>query len=144
MGPQSRQARQRFARLVRMPSICVSRVGLLLLLLLAPYSSGLFLLAQSDQPDCGMQCCKRSKVCCCRKANRQSGARGPGWAASSSCPSGCGQVTAIFSNAAASLQADRVEVEPAVFESRLGLERECTAHTAGHHFAQFERPPPLS
>jgi len=138
------QAWQRFTWIDHVPSPRTSRVTLLLLLLLVPYSSGLVLLAQPEQTDCGMQCCKRSKVCCCRKAGHQDKGSSPGWAAASSCPSGCGLATATFPRTLANRSEHRVGVHPVVSDSPLGSERDWTPHTTEQDFALFERPPPLS
>jgi hypothetical protein len=144
MGQKLRRAWKRFTWIDRVQNSRASSVALLLLLLLAPYSSGLLLLAQGEQADCGMQCCKRSKVCCCRKAGHQDKGSGPGWAAASSCPSGCGLATAVFPRTLANRSEHRVGVYPVVSDSPLGRERDWTPRTSEHDFALFERPPPLS
>lgn len=144
MAHTFRQAWKRFAWLDHVPTPRAHGVGLLLLLLLAPYSSGLLLLAQPEAPDCGMQCCKRSKVCCCRKAGLKDKGSNPGWAAASSCPSGCGLMTAVFPRTLASRSEHRLEIHPVLRETLLDRERDWTPRTSEQDFALFERPPPLS
>jgi hypothetical protein len=117
-----------------------SVLGLLLLLL--PYGSGFLLLAASQGPSCGMQCCKRSKVCCCGKSDKHARHDGPSWVGSSKCPGGCGQLPAVPGTAAASLAAARIEVSPVLPLSHVRISPSSPRDSSGAAFALFERPPP--
>ena len=115
---------------------------LVLLFLLIPYGSGLLLLAESQGPGCGMQCCKRSKVCCCGKSGKHAHQDGPGWIASSKCPGGCGQLPAAPGTASASLAAARIEVSPVLPLLHVRMSAVSPRDSSGTAFALFERPPP--
>lgn len=54
-------------------------------LLLAPYSWAFLPALVQGETTCGMSCCRRSGVCCCRKAAPD---HGFGWRAAG-CPPGC-------------------------------------------------------
>ncbi len=116
--------------------------GLLLLILLIPYGSGLLLLTRCATSSCGMPCCTRSKVCCCRRSDRKLHRAGPSWIASSSCPGGCGQVATMPATAAAGLAVARTAVRPMVPVSRLRIQAVSLRGSAETGFALFERPPP--
>jgi len=116
--------------------------GLLLLLLLISYGAGLLPLAGSARSSCGMQCCKRPKVCHCRRVDKIPHPGGPGWTVSSKCPGGCGQVATVSATAAASLVVARVAVRPIVPVSRLRIQALPPRGSSGVGFALFERPPP--
>lgn len=84
---------------------------LLLLALIAPYTTGL--LAGLSGTDCSMSCCQRAKKCCCHKSGQSSADHGPHWKAARSCPSTCKTslgVTASF--APAVLSNDRTAQPP--------------------------------
>lgn len=116
--------------------------GLLLLFLLIPYGAGLLLLAGNERSSCGMPCCNRSKVRCCRKSNKNAHRDGPGWIASSKCPGGCGQLPAVSESAAASLVTARVEVRPIVPVSHVRIQAASPRGSSEIGFALAERPPP--
>jgi hypothetical protein len=116
--------------------------GLVLLLLLIPYGFGFLLLAASPGPSCGMQCCKRSKACCCGKSDRHARHDGPSWVGSSNCPGGCGQLPAVPGTAAASLAAARIEVSPVLSLSNLRVSPVSPRDPSDTAFALFQRPPP--
>lgn len=82
------------------PSRRVLSSLLLLLALIAPYTTGL--VAGLSGTDCSMSCCKRAKKCCCHKSGQGSADHGPHWKAAGSCPSNCKTsfgVTASFAPA---------------------------------------------
>ena len=116
--------------------------GLLVLLLLIPYVSGLLLLARSEMSSCGMQCCKRPKACCCRRSDKTAYRDGPGWIASSQCPGGCEQLPAVSPTAAASLVAARVELSPIIPLSRVRPQAAPRHGFFETGFASCARPPP--
>ena len=116
--------------------------GLVLLLLLIPYGFGFLLLAASQGPSCGMQCCKRSKVCCCGKSDKHPRQDGPSRVGSSKCPGGCGQLPAVPGTAAASLAAVRIEVSPVLPWSHVRISTVSPRESSGTAFALFARPPP--
>jgi len=129
--------------------VCVRPSGrsattlLLVLFLLAPYGSSFFLLLGRDNSTCGMQCCKRSKVCCCRKSGHNAHEDGPAWASSSKCPGGCGQVPAVQGATAASLSAARFQTVPVVITLLVRRASDPMVLTSDVVFALFERPPPI-
>lgn len=116
--------------------------GIVLLVLLIPYGFGFLLLAESQGPSCGMQCCKRSKVCCCGKSAKHARHNGPSWVGSSKCPGGCGQLPAVPGAAPTSLAADRIDVSPVLPVSRVRSSPVSPCDSSGTAFALFERPPP--
>jgi hypothetical protein len=116
--------------------------GLVLLLLLIPYGFGFLLLAASQGPSCGMQCCKRSKVCCCGKSDKHARHDGPSWVGSSKCPGGCGQLPAVPGTPAAGPAAARIEVIPVLPLSHARISPSSPRDSSGAAFALFERPPP--
>jgi hypothetical protein len=117
-------------------------VGVLLALLLVPYASGWFLLAEREAPSCGMACCKGSKVCSCRRPARNIRQNGPGWTASSKCPEGCGQLPAVSGSAGPSLVAAWVGVGPVLPASPMRIAAAPPRESFEARFALFERPPP--
>jgi len=119
-------------------------MGLLLLLLLAPYGSALLLLTGPESSSCGMQCCKRSKVCCCRKASKNARQGGPGWTSTAKCPGGCGQLPNVSGTAVAGLVATGIKGSPVLPVSHIRSSRVSPRDSSGTAFALFERPPPAS
>ena len=113
-----------------------------LLLLLIPYFSGLMQLAGRETTSCGMQCCKRSKVCCCRKSAANAHHDGPSWIASSDCPSGCRQSLAGPRAAVVGLVSPRIEFSPIIPGLRLRMSRVSARGSSDIAFALFGRPPP--
>jgi hypothetical protein len=120
----------------------VVAAGFLLLLLVIPYSSGLIVLAERENPTCGMQCCKRSGSCCCRKSAGIAHSDGPGWSASSRCAEGCRQLPVLPRVATASLVSSRIEVDPVAPLLRVSMPPASSCGSADTGFALFERPPP--
>ena len=117
---------------------------LLLLLLLAPYGSTLFLLLGSDSASCGMACCKRSKACCYRKERHSANQEGPAWAPASKCPDGCRQLPATQESPIAGLGTIRFGTAPAVVFSHARWTAESGVPSSSAAFALFGRPPPVS
>ena len=115
---------------------------LLLLFLLIPYGAALLPLAETGSSGCGMPRCMRSKVCCCRRSDRNARRRGPGWTASSRCPGGCGQLPAVPATGVASLAAARVEIRPIIPVSHVRIQAVSPRRSPETGFALFERPPP--
>jgi hypothetical protein len=113
----------------------------LLVSLLAPFSLDFAPLLRLTQTTCGMSCCKKTGVCCCRKA-RPAGTKMPLWKASSRCGSDCSTLRGLPSAAAASLAARGIEVRPFLAASHLQLSAVSPRGTAENGFALFERPPP--
>jgi hypothetical protein len=116
--------------------------GLLVLLLLSPYVSGLLLLAGNETSSCGMQCCKGSKASCCRRAGKKAHWGGPSWIDSSKCTGGCGQLPAVSATPVAVPAAALVAVNPIAPESRLRFHAVSLRLSTEIGFASFERPPP--
>lgn len=119
-------------------------VGLLVLFLLVPYSSVSLLLAEYDSPGCGSSCCKRSRVCGCRKSVHNAHQHGPDWSSSLKCPCGCGEPSAVQPIGAASLVTARSGLNPIapVAYVRPAYSSACGSPEAG--FALFGRPPPTT
>ena len=115
---------------------------LLVVLVLVPYASGAFLFAGRGGPNCGMQCCKGSKVCFCRRPDKHGRQGGPGWSASSKCPEGCAQLPAVSRTAAPSLVALRVGVSPIFHVSPVPFPAVPPRISSETRSALFERPPP--
>ena len=115
---------------------------LLTLLLLIPCVSGLLLLAGSETSSCGMQCCKRSKVCPCRRSDNNAHRTGRGWTASSKCPGGCGQLPAMPRTTVANLAVARIAIRPIVPVSHLRIQAASLRGSSETGFVLFERPPP--
>lgn len=113
---------------------------LLILLLLVPFAPSLTALSARTTSDCGMQCCKRTKVCCCRKIARE---RQPSFRAPSACSSGCGQLPAIHGSAA-SLGRTRPATIPVVTAAQFRPVPALIHRTTDPLFALFERPPPFA
>jgi hypothetical protein len=115
---------------------------LLLLALLAPFSVGFFNLASGPKITCGMECCKRSKVCCCHRSGRGAHASGVGLSAGPSCPPGCRQIPGLRGSApalAAVAQPGGVPIAPAAPARILESTAQSSIEPA---FSLFERPPP--
>jgi hypothetical protein len=91
-----------------------------------------------------MRCCKRSKVCCCRKAGKNAHQGGPGWTATSTCSGGCGQLPAVPGTASASLAAARIEVSPVLPVSPVRSGAVSPRASAENAFALLQRPPPTA
>lgn len=117
---------------------------LLALFLLVPYGSAFYQLQAADDATCGMPCCKRSKVCCCRKQARSVNPAGPVWIASPKCSAGCAQLPATQRSSAASLDAAGLEAVPVVVAARILLSSLPQHRSIDSSFALFERPPPRS
>ena len=113
-----------------------------LLLLLVPYISGLILFAGRETTSCGMQCCKRSKLCCCRKSGASAHHDGPSWIASSNCPPGCRQSIAGPGTAVAGLVSSRIEFSPAIPGLRVRMSCVSAWGSSDIAYALFGRPPP--
>lgn len=117
-------------------------MAVLVFLLLAPMGFGLLLQARGEQSDCGMECCKRTKVCCCRKADRIARKSRPGWVASAACSTGCRQLPALAGGMAAGLAAGRIEVRLLETTVAVRVLRSLAPRALETDFALFERPPP--
>ena len=113
-----------------------------IVLLLFPYASGSFLLAERAGPGCGMPCCKGSKVCSCRRLAGNTRQDGPGWVSSSKCPEACGQLPAAFRSAGKSLVAAGVGVVPLLPAHPMRIAAAPTRGYSETRYALFERPPP--
>jgi len=111
---------------------------LLLVSLLAPLALPALLL-QADT--CGMACCKRSGVCCCRKA-KAAKSRGPVLQAASRCGANCGRLPALPRLVAA------IPARAALPGSTLAAAPARPGSSSRVHpssslpFALFQRPPP--
>jgi hypothetical protein len=118
--------------------------GFVLLSLLIPYGFGFLSLAGSEKPDCGMECHRRSKDCCCRRSETHAHQEGPGWGAPAKCPKGCAQLPAVSGTVTALLTAARVEVSPVVVVSQTQIPAVAARRSPETGFALFERPPPTT
>jgi len=125
-----------------LPSRHAASALLLVLFLLTPYGPSFLVLFGGDGSSCGMQCCKQSKGCCCRKSGHDLHRGGAAWASASTCPGGCRQAPAIQGTAAASLSATRFETVPVVDVSPALPLPEPVRRSSDVAFALFERPPP--
>lgn len=103
-----------------------------------PFAASLLRRAET----CGMACCRRARVCCCRKAKAHPAPAHPGWTAGTACAPGCGRV-------ASSVPLPPVIVEPPVAGMPAvltGLAPEvhdvAGGAAAATAFALFQRPPP--
>ena len=126
----------------RLPSGRAVSTLLLVLFLLAPYGSSLFLLLGRDTSSCRMQCCKRSKACCCRKSGHDAHENSPAWASSSRCPDGCGQAPAIQGIGAVAVDTAPFYLAPPAAFVRRSLPSDLAFTSAPIEFALFARPPP--
>jgi hypothetical protein len=110
-------------------------------LTLGPYSWG-FLpsLSQQDGQTCGMSCCRRSGICCCR--NSRTVRPEIGWRAARTCPAGCLQ-RAVLPTALPGLTAQVIRAqadEDRSAKTNTPVESKLPGRIAA--FALFQRPPP--
>jgi hypothetical protein len=124
------------------PSRRAASTLLIVLLLLAPYGSSLFLLLGRDSSSCGMQCCKGTKACCCRKSSHKAHEDGATWASSSKCPDGCGQAPAIQGMGTVVVETAPFYLAPPAAFNRRSLPSDLAFTSAPIEFALFARPPP--
>lgn len=144
MGRLLWHARQILRGSTLLPPFRSAVTALLALLLLAPAGFGLLLPASAPQPDCGMQCCKRTKVCCCRKSGSLARQNRPGWAAAPVCATRCRQLPALPGAIAASLAPQQAETKLAECPLPAGTSYGRAPRSSETDFALFERPPPAT
>jgi len=97
---------------------------------------------QSQSTSCGMACCKRSRVCCCRKSKAHEHG-GVAWRADAKCCGGCGRASIV--GPVVALQAEvqsRHAAEPVLTSLVLRSPISGVLRSAGAAFALFGRPPP--
>jgi len=138
LGLEGKKRLDHWAR-IRTPSRRAAFSLLLILLLLIPFAPSLTALsARTSSDDCGMQCCKRTKVCCCRKIARE---RQPAFRAPSACSSGCGQLPAVH-GPAAGLGRARPAIAPLITAACFHPVPPPIHRSVQPLFPLFERPPP--
>jgi hypothetical protein len=116
--------------------------ALVLFAVLAPFSAGFFNLSSSPKITCGMECCKRSKVCCCHRSGGSAHAAGLSLSAGPSCPPGCRQVPGLRGSAPAVAAATRPGGAPVAPEAPAQILESTTQSSLEPAFSLFERPPP--
>ncbi len=116
-------------------------LALALLFCFGPFSAALIQLSGSEDRDCGMECCRRSKVCCCRKGKGVHENK-PGWFDQPSCAGRCGHPPALPVLSAPAFTQERASFNPVQETLRLSPRMEVRRVEAKPSFALFGRPPP--
>jgi hypothetical protein len=117
---------------------------LLLVSLLAPYAAAFAQLAAAGTNTCGMSCCRRSGVCCCRKARHAALNHGPEWNSARRGGCGCRQLPAPPARVRPALAAGRSQWQPLIVYALLSILPHASRAGNPHACVLFGRPPPAS
>jgi len=117
---------------------------LVLLALFTPDAANLLPLLNSRDATCGMACCKRSGVCCCRKARSARTGAESGWRAGNPCGPDCARSAAVRSQFAFALTAPAAAFLCSTSQHAGSLEPGGAYVPGGVAFERFGRPPPLA
>lgn len=121
-----------------MARVCRAAALVVVLSLLAPLSLPAF---QNRADTCGMSCCRKSGVCCCRKA-RPAQTGGPQWQPVSGCSRNCALRLALPASLSAILPDAGAASGPAFVVTSVAPARPLVREGATRCFALYQRPPP--
>lgn len=118
-----------------------SALGVLLLLsLLAPYSSGFLVGFRLSEPACKMECCRKSKIC--GRRERKAQPREPDWERSFACCQSCALVLSLPRPKTAALPSSTIETLPYGLELCLVFCTQASGFVPATTTVLFQRPPP--
>jgi hypothetical protein len=112
----------------------------LLALLLLFTNAGLLPLLAQMVPECGAQCCRNKKTCCCRKQVRQG--KGEAKVLARACPPGCGATATAGSGPVAGGLVGLMDEVPSTGDGVGGIVLWFAAGCWLVRFALHQRPPP--